>query len=290
MSPRDIALATLPPALWAITYIIAKPATGHFPPLFLIAIVYGLTALVMARPWRWRTPFVILLACGTLGGALQSGLIFAGIARVPASLAILAVQSQVPFAVIAAWLLGQEKLEFRRLAGIAVALAGVAIVVGIPAAAGESWGLVLIVIGTASWGASQGLIRAYSRETGGELIGAIALVSCPQLLIASFILEPGQGPSLASAGLPEWAMVTVLVLAGYALPYSIWYGMLRRYRVDQVTPFALLMPITGVVGSAVFLGERLSLQSIVGGAVILLGLALVVGPPAKRIAIQPVSE
>ena len=150
MSPRDIALATLPPALWAITYIIAKPATGHFPPLFLIAIVYGLTALVMARPWRWRTSFAVLLACGTLGGALQSGLIFAGIARVPASLAILAVQSQVPFAVLAAWLLGQEKLQFRRLAGIAVAVAGVAIVVGIPAAAGESWGLVLIVIGTAS--------------------------------------------------------------------------------------------------------------------------------------------
>ena len=191
MNPRDIALATLPPALWAITYIIAKPATGHFPPLFLIAIVYGLTALAMARPWRWRTPFVILLACGTLGGALQSGFIYAGIARVPASLAILAVQSQVPFAVIAAWLLGQEKLQFRRLAGIAVALAGVAIVVGIPAAAGESWGLVLIVIGTASWGASQGLIRAYSRENRRR----IDRCHCPYRLapIADRIVHSGIG-------------------------------------------------------------------------------------------------
>jgi O-acetylserine/cysteine efflux transporter len=284
MNPRDIALAILPPALWAITYVIAKPATAHFPPLFLIAIVYALTALVMARPWRWRTPFIILLACGTLGGALQSGLIFAGIARVPASLASLAVQSQVPFAVIAAWLLGQEKLRFSNLAGIAVALAGVAIVVGVPATAGENWGLVLIVIGTASWGASQGLIRAHSRESGGELIGAIALVACPQLLIASFVLESGQRQSLASAGLTEWAMVVVLVLAGYALPYSIWYGMLRRYRVDQVTPFALLMPITGVVAGAVFLGERLTEQSIVGGGIILIGLGLVVGLPARRIA------
>jgi O-acetylserine/cysteine efflux transporter len=76
----------------------------------------------------------------------------------------------------------------------------------------------------------------------------------------------------------------VLVLAGYALPYSIWYGMLRRYRVDQVTPFALLMPITGVVAGAAFLGERLTEQSIVGGGIILIGLGLVVGLPARRIA------
>lgn len=281
MSPRDIALATLPPALWAITYVIAKPATAHFPPLFLIAIVYGFTALLMARPWRWRTPFAVLLACGTLGGAIQSALIFAGIARVPASLAILVVQSQVPFAVIAAWLMGQERLHPRRLIGIAVALAGVAVVVGVPMAASESWGLILIILGTASWGASQGLIRARSREGGGELIGAIALIAWPQLLVASFVFESGQVQSLASAGPMEWTMVALLVLAGYALPYSIWYGLLRRYRVDQVTPFALLMPITGVVAGAVLLGERLSVQSAAGGLVILLGLALVVGLPRR---------
>ncbi len=41
------------------------------------------------------------------------------------------------------------------------------------------------------------------------------------------------------------------------------------------------MPITGVIGSAVFLGEQLSVQSIIGGIVILLGLALVVGLPPR---------
>jgi O-acetylserine/cysteine efflux transporter len=77
-------------------------------------------------------------------------------------------------------------------------------------------------------------------------------------------------------------MVLVLAFAGYALPYSIWYGLMRRYRVDQVAPFALLMPITGVLASAAFLGERPSLLSLLGGAVILVGLALVVGIPEGR--------
>jgi O-acetylserine/cysteine efflux transporter len=77
-------------------------------------------------------------------------------------------------------------------------------------------------------------------------------------------------------------MVIVLAAAGYALPYTIWYGLLRRYRVDQVTPFALLMPVTGILASAVFLGERPSLLALVGGVVILAGLALVVGLPQGR--------
>src|SRR5215471_10964647 len=102
MTPRDIAIATLPPALWAITYVIAKPATMHFPPVFLMAMVFALTALMLARPWRWRTSVSLLLICATFGGAVQSALIYASaLARTTASLAILVVQSQVPFAVIA---------------------------------------------------------------------------------------------------------------------------------------------------------------------------------------------
>ena len=283
MTPRHIAFATLPPALWAITYVIAKPATAHFPPMFLVGLVYALTAAMLVRPWRrWQTPLPTLLACATLGGAVQSAFIYSGIARVPASMTILVVQSQVPFAVLAAWALGQERLNLRRLAGIAVALAGIALVVGLPDAVGETGALFLIILGTASWGAAQGLIRARSRDTGGELMGAIALLAAPQLLVFSFFMESGQVAAVTGAGWIEWGMVLVLAFGGYALPYTIWYGLLRRYRVDQIAPFALLMPITGVLASAVFLGERPSLLALLGGAIIVAGLALVVGMPDRR--------
>ena len=54
-----------------------------------------------------------------------------------------------------------------------------------------------------------------------------------------------------------WVAVLVLAVGGYVVAYSIWYGLMQRYRVDQVMPFALLMPVVGHCG-AVFLGERLS--------------------------------
>lgn len=76
-------------------------------------------------------------------------------------------------------------------------------------------------------------------------------------------------------------------MGGYVGAYTIWYGLLRRYRVDQVTPFILLMPIFGVVFAAALLGERLSWSLLGGGAVVLAGLFVVAVSPARAQPGQP---
>ena len=282
MRLRDIALATLPPALWAIAYTIAKPAMQTFPPMFLMSIVYALTALALFRPWRsLQTPLWAVIAAATLGGSLQSALIFSGIALVPATMAVLTVQSQVPFAVLAAWLIGQERMNGRRLAGIALSLAGVTLVVGLPESIGQFRGLLLIVLGTLCWGIAQGVIRATSRDSGGQLMGAMSAIAAPQLLAMSFLAETGQRQALFNASLFDWTAVVVLALGGFVAAYTIWYGLLRRYRIDQVAPFALLMPVIGVLIAFLFLNERPSPLVLTGGMVILIGLGLVVCTPKK---------
>jgi O-acetylserine/cysteine efflux transporter len=287
MMSRDILLAILPPTLWAVAYAVAKPATAHFPPLFLMSLAYALTAATLFRPsLAWRTPSWAIILGATLGGSVQSALIFSGIARVPATLAILVVQSQVPFAVLAAWAIGRERLSVRRLIGIAVSLGGVAFVVGTPGPLGETGGLLLIVCGTLSWGAAQGVIRHASRDPGDRLMGAMALLAAPQLLIMSLLLETGQLEAVKRARWLDWAALIALALGGFAAAYAIWYGLLRRYRVDQIAPFALLMPIIGVLVSAIMLGEKPSAAALGGGVIILIGLVLVVGTrhaPARQI-------
>ncbi|MET2831137.1 DMT family transporter [Mesorhizobium shangrilense] len=79
--------------------------------------------------------------------------------------------------------------------------------------------------------------------------------------------------------LRHWAAIAVLALGGFVAAYTIWYGLLRRYRIDQVAPFALLMPIIGVLIAFLFLNERPSPSVPAGGAVILIGLGLVVRAP-----------
>lgn len=282
MRSLDVALAVMPPALWAIAYTIAKPAMQSFPPLFLMGIIYGITALALYRPNPKRqTPFWVILIGSLLGGSVQSGLIFSGIALVPASTAIMTVQSQVPFAVLAAWAIGLEQINRRRLAGIILSLGGVALVVGLPNSVGEIRGLLMIVAGTLCWGIAQAIIRAKSREAGGYLMGAMSALAVPQMLIMSMFLETGQRQAVLNASLLDWGAILVLAVGGFVIAYTIWYGLLRRYRVDQVAPFILLMPVIGVLLAFLFLHEQPSALVLGGGVVILAGLGLVVRAPRE---------
>ena len=283
MKLRDIALASCPPVLWGTSYALAKPATGHFPPIFMMAIVYALSALLLLKSVRHRrTPHWTLLAIATFGGALQSSLIFTGIAGLPAATAILVVQAQVPFAVLCAWVIGQERLNMRRLAGIAVAAAGIAVIAGAPEAVRSPGSLLLVLLGTLSWGIAQGLTRRLGKDSGRTMTAIITLYAAPELLLASLFLESHQLDRLMTASLSDWLAILILAIGGFVLAYSIWYGLLTRHRVDQVAPFILLMPLIGVLASVILLGETLSRNALIGGVIIVLGLAIIVIDPASR--------
>ena len=90
----------------------------------------------------------------------------------------------------------------------------------------------------------------------------------PQLVLASLALKSAQLKALRTATLLDWSAVLTLAVGGFIVSYSIWYGLMRRYRVDQVTPIAFLMPLAGVFFGAMLFGERLSVRALVGGLVV----------------------
>ena len=136
MKPREIVIACCPPTLWALSYVFAKPAIAHFPPLFMVALAYGASAIILLKQaLRSRTAWWAMLMIGALGGAIQSSLIFGGLRFLPASTAGLVVQSQVPFAILSAWAICGERPSVRRLTGIAIVFVdGIVLVAGAPEA------------------------------------------------------------------------------------------------------------------------------------------------------------
>ena len=282
MKLGDIALACCPPALWALCYVFAKPAIAHFPPLFMIGLAYAVSALVLLRlALRSKTRWWAMFTIAAFGGAIQSSLIVSGLQRLPASMAILVVQSQVPFAILCAWAICGERPGVRRLSGIGIVLVGIVLIAGAPEAVDALGALSAVLLGTLSWGISQAMVRTLGRDDGPTTIGVLTLYAAPQMMLASLLFERGQLEALRSATLDIWVAVLVLAIGGYVVAYSIWYGLMQRYRVDQVTPFALLMPVVGVFAGAAMLGEHLSLASIAGGSVVLGGLAFAIREPAR---------
>jgi len=289
VKPRDIALALAAPILWGIGFTFAKPALQQFPPMLMMVMIYLATSAMLLGRKRPRTPLRTILVVGACGGAVQAVLVFSGLARLPASTAVLVVQSQVPFAVLCAWLIGKERLSAARLVGIAIAIGGVVLIAGTPEATREYPSLLLLVLGTLVWAAAQAVIRAFGRDDGPTTTGMIGLVSAPLALAGTLLFERGQWEAVRTATPADWGALAIVFLLGYLLAYSAWYQVLGRYRVDQVTPFILLMPIAGVITGALALGESLSPRVLVGGAVILVGLWIVVRvatPPAPVAAAE----
>jgi O-acetylserine/cysteine efflux transporter len=290
VKPRDIALALAAPILWGVGFTFAKPALQQFPPMLMMVMIYVATALLLiGRRRRLRTPLWAMLVIGVCGGALQSILIFSGLSHLPASTAVLVVQSQVPFAVLCAWLIGKERLSAARLVGTAIAVGGVALVAGAPEATRDYPSLLMVILGALAWAAAQALIRTFGRDDGPTTTGMIGLVSAPLALAGSLLFESGQRESVQTATAADWGALAVVFLLGYLLAYSAWYQVLGKYRVDQVTPFILLMPIAGVITGALALGEALTGRVLIGGAIILVGLWIVVrvaAAPAPVIAAE----
>jgi len=67
----------------------------------------------------------------------------------------------------------------------------------------------------------------------------------------------------------------VLVLAWGAtlFGFASWAGLLHRYPTALVSPFALLIPVSGLASGAIFLGEGLAPLQVVGVVLVFLGLA-----------------
>ena len=76
-----------------------------------------------------------------------------------------------------------------------------------------------------------------------------------------------------SAGMLTWGSVLVLAWGATLFGFASWAGLLHRYPTALVSPFALLVPVSGLASGAIFLGEGLAPLQIAGVVLVFLGLA-----------------
>ncbi len=291
MKPLDILLAVSVPTVWGFGFIFAKAAMGEFPPILLMALRFTLTALVLV--WFVRVPrglmsriFVVSLVSATI----QYSLTFTGLRDLDASIAIIVVQLEVPFGALLAAIFLKDRIGWRRAFGMALAFVGVGLIAGEPRVQQNIMPMFLVVGGAFTWAAGQVMIKTLGRVGGFTLIAWVAVMSAPQLFVASFLFEDGQFDAIAGAGWIGWGTVVYLGLVMTALGYAAWYHLLGKYQVNQMMPYLLLLPVVTVIGSVALLGERLTLPVALGGGVVIVGVAIIVTYKRQsraRVADQP---
>ncbi len=278
MPIRDLLLALSVPLIWGLGFTFAKAGLGEFPPLFLMGMRFALTALVLV--WFVRVPRGHLRAIfwiALIGATLQYGLTFTGLTRLEASLAVIVVQLEVPFATLLAAIVFRERPGWQRVIGIAVAFAGVAMIAGQPRLENQLGPMLLVASGAFVWAVGQIMVKRLGGAVDGfALIAWVGVFAGPQMLLASLLIEDDHLAALQAATWVGWGTVIYMALIMTALGYAIWYHVLSKHPVSQVMPVLLLLPVCVVVGSIVILGEKPGLLVLAGGIVVVAGVAMIV--------------
>jgi O-acetylserine/cysteine efflux transporter len=284
--PRDVAKIILIMALWGANYLAAKTALLEIPPFLLNALRFGVTALILCPlrfpPTRAQMPHILGLSL-TLG-SLQYALGYWSLSGLDAGTSAVLGQAAVPFSALLAAYFFRDHLGIRRVLGLILALCGVVLILGTPKLSATPLYPALALGAAFVWAAGNIGIKLLGHIDSLRLTGWTAFFAAPQLALASWIFERDRWPAAAHAGIQTWIAFTYTVLVVAIGSYMLWYPLVRRYPVNQIMPFTLLMPVFGVLAGILALGERPGPQMLTGAACTLGGVAVIVLRPRPAAA------
>jgi len=277
LKPLHVALILLVMMIWGFNFVVVKWGLGLMPPFTFVALRFLVVAIMLLPfikpPPRWRE----LAALSVTLGILHFSLMFTGMRHIDASTAAIAVQLQVPFAALLAAFFFKDRIGWRRMLGMVIAFAGVALIAGEPRFQGGYLPLILVVAAACVWSFANIQIKRLGDAIDVmALNGWIAALAFPQLLIVALLVE---GNPLETVPWDHWGVWGVLAFQSLLVTlvgYGVWYRMMRNFPVNQVMPFTLLIPLFGVLSGILFLDEPLTWFMLIGGAATLAGVGICV--------------
>ncbi len=244
----------------------------------LRALVAGVgllfAAVLTSRPGgaipRGTRVWALIAVLALTNVVVAFGAMFASITGTTTGVAAVLSNATPLLVVLPAWWLFGERPGLAQILGVAIGFGGL-LIVAAPAGGGRGVGLAL----AAAAGITAGALLARELfDVDLIVLGAAQfLLGGAALAAAAFLVE---GPPRVITWNVHFAVaLAVLGLGATALPYLLWFGELRRASLTSVTAWTLLVPVVGVVVGVVVLGERLTLATAIGDAIVVAGLVLV---------------
>jgi drug/metabolite transporter (DMT)-like permease len=268
-----------------------KVALDTFDPFTLSALRNGIAALVLLvyslicgfPPPKTKKEWVGIFWISFHLTTVSSICFTFGLQYVSASLASVLVNTMPFFMVLFARAFLSESPTKGGIFGLLFGFGG-AILIASPtgySSAINPIGLVSILLAAATWASGSVLIK----KTG--LVGPHAPFCVAVQLTMSFVCL--SGISLWQEGLTSIDLTTLGVasllygsIPGLAIPFLMWSEILRRGSAIKASATAYLVPLFAIACGFFFLGDRLTLQEMIGGLLIISGVGIVNAPSKTR--------
>ncbi|WP_027897473.1 DMT family transporter [Zestomonas thermotolerans] len=273
-------------AIWGMQQVAIKLAAADIAPVMQVALRSGIAAVLVGGLMCWRRIGSGWLAptwrAGLLAGvlfALEFFFVARGLHYTSAShLSVFLYTAPIFSALGLHLLLPSERLKPLQWLGIGVCFGGVAMAFG-----GGGWdeldsrmllGDALGLLAGVSWGATTVVVR------GSRLSEAPPTLTLFYQLLVGFVLLLGYAIAVGQHWPLRWTPVSIgsLLLQGVLVSFFsflAWFWLLRRYLASNLAVFSFMTPMFGVSFGVLILDEPLSLDFLIGAALVLLGISLV---------------
>jgi drug/metabolite transporter (DMT)-like permease len=289
LKSKHLAIFIALAAIWGAGFMfirIAAPAFGSLPLSFVRvsigALALGAICLLLRKPRLTGAHLRWSLGIGLVSPALPFALFAYALQTLPAGYGSV-LNATVPFwGVAIAALYFKEKIAIAKLIALCVAVLGLAIMLGLgtlPVNEASVKAALACILANFIYSIA-GYLSKYKlagADSFGQSLGALVGSSIVLLPLAWWFWPA----AMPSAG--DWGSVAVLGVFCSALAYVMYFWLIAHAGVIYSMSVTLLIPVFGVLAGAVFLGERLTLLSGLGGLVTLLATAVVIGVlPLKK--------
>lgn len=285
MNAGDWGLLLSLSGLWGLSYLFQKIGLSELPVLSVVLARVGLAAIPLlvllyavgqrlpTAPGLWAGFMLIAL----LNNVLPFSLIVGGQQWITTGMTAILIGTTPMMSVVLSHLLGGERMTVARVAGVLIGLIGLVFLVGPEALGGFTLGFVgqLLTLGGAL---SYTLAAIYGRKFRDT---PPLVLATGQLVCATLIMLPVAAFTdrfwTYSVSTGVWAALLALAVFGTSLGYILYFRLLARAGPTNLLLVTLLVPVGATGTGALFLDEVLTLTTLGGMALILLGLAAIDG-------------
>jgi drug/metabolite transporter (DMT)-like permease len=270
--------------IWGVNFSIVKFATEVMQPLAFTGLRVILAAVVLlafafARSARLpsKRDLLSLITLGMLGNGIYQLLFVEGISRTRVGNAALVVAATPALiAIISRWG-GVDRISRRVAGGIALSLAGVAVVIlgSAKAASGTPTflGTMLVFCGTLCWTAFTVMLQPFARRLDPVHLSAFTMLggTIPLLIFTSTSMVSTDWSRL---GFAAWGAVFYASVISMGVAYLFWYRGLRVLGPTRTAVYSNLQPVIAILVAWIFLSETPTIWQGLGTGTIISGLFL----------------
>lgn len=263
--------------IWGIPYLMIKVAVEEFSPATLVLGRTAIAAVILVpvaaakgqlRPllpyWRPLLAYTLVEICipwvllGYAEQTLSSSLTGLLVAAVPLVGALLV------------WMTGHERVEPRRVAGLLVGFAGVALLVGFDVGTANLGALLAVAGVVVGYALGPLLLARYLSHLPalGVVAASIGLTAIGYLPVG-LLQRPSRPPSAEA-----WLSVLGLALICTALAFLVFFALIAEVGPARATVITYVNPAVAIALGVLILGESLTVSIAAGFMLILAGSVL----------------